>query len=484
RAIDSFIDHPGLTEQLLAVQGLTSRPWRNSGLSEAMGVPAIFRAVSLIANTTGALSLRAFRNGQMLDNEDRPRIIVRPNPLNTTREFFRDTAYHIATRGEVWWNVPVRDIDGSALALVVVEPHEIRVEANARDRFRPNIYWGDKLMPNEDMKQITWFKSGYRGYGPLQVCGAAISVAVESQMWAASFYAEGGLPSINLHSGIELTGDEALALKTQYAARGANTPFVTSGELELREIPDTSEGGQMLEARHQSKGDVANMFGIPGALLGYSAPGSSLTYQNVSGVMEEFVRGSLWPNVLEGVEQEISDLLSRSTVARFNVDALLRADIKTRFEVYGIGIDKGILDREEARRGEGLEPGDVENAPIPMSPPAAIPPAMPVEMRALQDWRCSQCGKKLAEAAGPGSAIRCKCGTRNEIAWSTRPPEPSVESRAITELVAALPDLLAAARQEPSVVNIQQPVRRREIITTERDSANNIVRMIRDEEAS
>ncbi|MEO6604362.1 MAG: hypothetical protein ABIN55_01990, partial [Aeromicrobium sp.] len=110
-----------------------------------------------------------------------------------------------------------------------------------------------------------------------------------------------------------------------------------------------------------------------------------------------------------------------------------------------------------ARRGEGLEPGDVENAPIPMSPPAAIPPAMPVEMRAIEDWRCSQCGKKLAEAAGPGSAIRCKCGTRNEVKVGT--PVPGVEFRAVTEMMAALPDLIAAAmpRQEPSVINLHQP---------------------------
>ena len=109
RSIDSFVDHPGLTEQLMAVQGLTPRPWRVAGLQEALGVPAIFRAASLIANTTGALSMEAFRkDGTKLDNNARPRVIVRPNPFTTPRDFYRDTAWAMATRGEAWWWVAKR----------------------------------------------------------------------------------------------------------------------------------------------------------------------------------------------------------------------------------------------------------------------------------------------------------------------------------------------------------------------------------------
>src|SRR5688500_5211601 len=78
---------------LMARFNVRGTVWRPIGVSEALGVPAIFRAASFIANTTGALSLRAFRNGQRLADEDRPRIIVRPNPFTTPRDFFRDTAW-------------------------------------------------------------------------------------------------------------------------------------------------------------------------------------------------------------------------------------------------------------------------------------------------------------------------------------------------------------------------------------------------------
>src|SRR5689334_14201927 len=62
RTLDSFTTYPGWTEQMLAVQGLQDRPWRYPAVREALGVPAIFRAVSLIANTTGSLAMECFRD--------------------------------------------------------------------------------------------------------------------------------------------------------------------------------------------------------------------------------------------------------------------------------------------------------------------------------------------------------------------------------------------------------------------------------------
>jgi hypothetical protein len=96
----------------------------------------------------------------------------------------------------------------------------------------------------------------------------------------------------------------------------------------------------------------------------------------------------------------MSDLLTRSTVARFNTEALLRADIKTRYEVYGLGIDKGILSSEEARQNEGMDPGDIENAPVPLAMPQAIPTSLPVERSAMREVRCPTCQRLVGKVAG------------------------------------------------------------------------------------
>lgn len=428
RSIDSFVDHPGLTEQLAAIQGLNPRPWRVAGPREALGVPAIFGAVNLIANTVGSMSMKAFRDQVELSPDKRPRVVVRPDPFRTPREFYRQTAWNIATRGEAWWWIAARDIDGMALSILNVDPAEITVTEDPQDLRYPIIEWRGKRMRTDDMRQLVYAQEAgsLRGVGPLQLCGAAISVAVEAQEWAANFYATGGHPSLWIKTALELDEDEAAAFKAQWIDADSNTPRVTGGDSveDIKEFGQNGDGSQMLGSRQYQNVEIATMFGMNATLLNAAVAGSSLTYQNVGSKFEEFIRECLRPNYLESMEQTMSDLVPRSTTVRFNTDALTLADPKTRYEVYAIGITNGIIDAPEARSFEGLAPGDVENASVPYSPPQAIPASLPIQLRAEpQDIRCdgrttrwqhgvsrAQTCNKLLSRTGTfiGSCPRCK----------------------------------------------------------------------------
>lgn len=437
RAIDSFTSMPGLTEQLLAVQGLSNRPWRVASVREALGVPSNFRSVALISNTTGSLAMEAYRKGVLLDDEDMPRIVKRPDPFRIPRDFFRDTAFDQATRGEYWWWVAARGADNEALSLIRIAPWEIRVE-QTDDRLRPRILWGNREMRREDMIHGTFLPdpnemSGpwQRGVGPLQLCGAAISVQVESDQWAANFFVEdGGYPSIVIKAAGELGvidegpdegKNEADVLRDQWMSKPNRTPrVVDDGVEDVKEFSVNSEGAALLETRESNKGMSANLFGVPGALLEYGRPGSSLTYQTVTEVFTTFVRATLAPDYLESIEQNMSDLLPRSTIARFNVKGFERADIKTRWEVYKLAVD--VIGQQEAgeiaREQEGITPGDIEFAPVPFAPPNAVPASLPVT-RSAEAVRCNgrrilkgnirPCNALLAEA--PPFIGKCRrCG--------------------------------------------------------------------------
>jgi hypothetical protein len=128
----------------------------------------------------------------------------------------------------------------------------------------------------------------------------------------------------------------------------------------------------MLDGRNASNGDIARMFGIPGVLLEYNMTGSSLTYQSIPDVQIEFLKVCLAPSYFEPFEAQFSDLLPRTQAARFNTAGLQRADIKTRYDVYNLGIPLGVISVEEAQQQEGYLPGDIEMMPVPPSPPAAV----------------------------------------------------------------------------------------------------------------
>ena len=116
----------------------------------------------------------------------------------------------------------------------------------------------------------------------------------------------------------------------------------------------------------------------------------------------DFQRRCLSPHYLEPIEQEMSDLLTRSTAARFNLKQLLRADPKTRAEVYEKLVPLGIMSADEARQAEGFNPGAVDYASTPPQLPAATPTLLPVNRTALVDLRCGKCGRLAGQGVGRG----------------------------------------------------------------------------------
>ena len=124
--VQARTEYPSLEQQLAAFHGLP-QPWAIASPDEALSVPAIFRAVTLIANTVGMLNLEVYRNRQLLV-DDVPKVVTRPNPLSTPRVFFRNTAFYMATRGEAWWWIARRDSDGIPISLYPIPPWEIVVE--------------------------------------------------------------------------------------------------------------------------------------------------------------------------------------------------------------------------------------------------------------------------------------------------------------------------------------------------------------------
>ncbi len=357
RSIDSFVDHPGLTEQLLEIQGLSTTSWYPPSIREALAVPAIFRAVTIISNLTGSFSMQAFRNGVLM--EDTPRIVSKPSALDDAHDFYRDTAYNLATRGEyIWW-------EAAPGALLNLPLHEVSIEWNQAYPLMRKYRWRNRDLPIEEVTHRTFLREpgALRGSGPLQVCGAAISVAVEATEWAARFFQRGGAPSVQLISEPPLAPGEAGALVDQWLEREGNEVRVTSGGVKAEPFQVNPEAAQLLESRRYSAAEAATMFGMDAGLLNAAVSGSSLTYQNVGQRFDDFLRGTLVPNYLEPIEHGISTKLTRPVIARFNVKTLLRADPKTQADIFSTLVAAG-MERNRAEEISGIG-SLVDTEPVP-----------------------------------------------------------------------------------------------------------------------
>jgi len=363
RSIDSFTDSPGLTEQLAEIQGIHLDTWNAPSIREALSVPAVFRAVSLIANTAGSLLMQAFRDGTLMP--DQPTLVSRPGLDGTPREFWRDTAYGLATRGRFIWLTVDRDFEDRPRKLLLLPSREVTVEFRTDLPWVRKYTWRGKELDLDDVTHGTLIRDewGLDGMGPLQVCGAALSAAVEAEEWAARFFAKGGAPATLLKYPTKLAEDEAKALKAQWLETEGNEVKIADMGLEPEPFQISPEAAQLLGSRKHSTGNVATMFGINGHLLNYAESGSSLTYQNIGEVFVDFVRSSLAPNYLVPIEDAITNLLPRSQVARFNTQELYRADLRTRADVFKTLIDAQ-MPQEQALEMSGFDVS-AELQPIP-----------------------------------------------------------------------------------------------------------------------
>jgi HK97 family phage portal protein len=444
---------PSWEQQLAAFHNRRAPAWGPASVDDALTVPAIFRAVTLISNTVGMLNLETYRNKVLItDPLEVPRITIRPNPRSRPRDFWRDTAFYLATRGEAWWYIAKRDVDGNPISLFPVPPWEIVVEKDPRNRLEPTIRWADRLMDNDDLRQITYLpdRDGLRGVGPLQMCGAAVSISVEAQTWAANFFA-GSVPSIVGSTEMDMSPAEAAILDDQWAAKASNLPRWLPLGIKVEDFSVDMSKAQAVEQRRFNDGQAAVMFGIPGSLLEYSMPGSSLTYQNVEGEYTKLVRTCLQPNYLEPIEQEMSDLLTRTHTSRFNTNEVTRADLKSRSGVYKDLVEAGVAGPVAAQivGFETLDPDAINIAPVPASPPGAEITTLPPDIRSSHtsvSVRCQQCNKLLAEFASPPyrmTCSRCKAVTASN---------GHVQEHPMLDVMRA-----AVSREQPNNITVNPP---------------------------
>ena len=125
---------------------------------------------------------------------------------------------------------------------------------------------------------------------------------------------------------------------------------------------------QNIEARKMSAQDIARIYNVPPALIGLDG---NLTYSNTEQAGIFFARHTILP-IARRIEQEVENKLltpaQRSQYfVRFNIDELMRGDIKTRADYYNTMLQAGALTPNEVRAAEHLptmQGGDTLRVPV------------------------------------------------------------------------------------------------------------------------
>jgi HK97 family phage portal protein len=353
------------------------------GLTGPMELPAVERGVELLASTVAQLQPVAYRDGSPLSVELAPRIVTRPDPWSTRYAFLHATVRSMVETGDAFWFLFDPDPETRRpRGARVLDPAEVSVEWDAR-RFLPVYTWrGRTMTPGVDLAHVPLApRAGQlRGVSPLQACSHALLAITAAELYASGYYGGAGVPSGVLTSPVELTDDEADALRAAWLAHhssGTPTPAVLSGGIAYDKVADDPEASQLVETREHGVATVARLLGIPAPLLLVSIGGSSITYANVSQLYVELVRTTVAPLYLAPIEAAMSDLVPRTSSVRFDLGELGRLDVAGRFAVYQAAAALGVLDGPAIARLEGIRPPDQVPTPYSPTPTPLEAPAAP-----------------------------------------------------------------------------------------------------------
>jgi HK97 family phage portal protein len=232
-----------------------------------------------------------------------------------------------------------------------------------------------QVVPTSRILHVPWIVPPGKtlGLSPIEHYAAVVRAGMSAQDYA-DLKRSGGLPASSLkNTAMTLTADEAEAVQNRAAKSfAAGKPFVTGNDWDLSLLTIPPNQAQFIETLNLSANGVAAAYGIDPREIGGTGVTGSITYSNDES--RSLNRANNMRPYLVRVERALARALPVRQEVRFNVDATIRTDIKTRTEVVGAQIADGRLSVNEGRALEDRTPvqgGDFHNVPAPSTAPTS-----------------------------------------------------------------------------------------------------------------
>lgn len=341
----------------------------NPGPDGAMQLSTVWNCIERRAMVVSSLPFFAYQlqqNGQKdLARTSRLYAILHdsPNSRMTPLEFWRAMMMNHDLRGNAYARLDRDERTREVLAMWPMPADQVETEVLEDGSMVYYYRLGNNVavLAAENVLHLKNLGNGTVGLPKLEYMRATVNEAANAQSAASRLFANGGKPTgLLMVDGV--LGDEARQkLKSNFAEMAmANTSrlFVLEASMKYQPISLTPEDQELLATRKFSIEEICRWFDVPPVLAHHS---NVTTWGSaVETIIDGWHKLSVRP-ILVNIEQAVTKrVLTPAQRARmsveFNHDALLRGNIKDRFEVYAKGTQNGIMTRNEARQLENLPP--------------------------------------------------------------------------------------------------------------------------------
>lgn len=352
----------------------------------ALKIDTVYACVRVLSDAISKLPLKTYQEDEQgvqksVDHYLYPLLKLRPNPYMSASDFWKCIEAQRAF-GNAYANIEFDQKTGRVKALWPIDTARVSVvidDANIVSGqvanvtgSRTNLWYeidvgqGEKRkIPAHDMLHFKGSVTinGLVGARPLDYLKLTVENAAASANFINNFFKQG----LQVKGLIQYTGnmDENAKRVFREQFESMSSGLKNSHRISLLPIGYSyvpmamnMADAQFLENTQLTIRQIANAFGVKMHQLNDLSQG---TYSNVEQQQLAFYSDTQQP-ILAGYEQELTYKLftdrelAAGYYAKFNVDSILRTDLKTRYEAYRTGIQGGFLAPNEARKREDMPP--------------------------------------------------------------------------------------------------------------------------------
>jgi HK97 family phage portal protein len=331
--------------------------------STAMQITAAFCCVRILCETIGAMPWQVYERKdddtvvRVRDHDLEQVLCWSPNEEMTVPEYKEAAVNSLCLRGNSYNWKEVR-ANGQLLSLTPISTDVLVERDKDTQRLQYKVLDRGKYItvPKEKIWHVRGFGSdGIVGYSPIGMARQALGVALAAEEFQAKFFGNGAMPSLALSVPAWMNDTQRKAAHDNInrlwgGLSNAHRVQLLEGGMTVTPITMDLKDAEFLALRQFTIQEICRIYRIPPHMV---ADLTRSTNNNIEHQALEFVMHSLLPYLTRFEYSASKHLIKpeerRKYFLRFNVEGLLRADVKSRGEFYSIMLQNGVYSRNEVR---------------------------------------------------------------------------------------------------------------------------------------
>lgn len=196
------------------------------------------------------------------------------------------------------------------------------------------------------------------GLSPIAYAALTLQTSLSAQQFAHDWFTNSTTPGGHLKNTAKvLKRPEAARVKESFkSAISTGDLWVSGNDWEYNTLAAKASESQFLETQKASVADICRYLGVPGDMIDAETATGAITYANVTQRNLQLLIMNIGPAIARREEAISAGMLPQPRYIKLNTSALLRMDIKSRYDAHKVAIDARIYPPSRALDMENMAP--------------------------------------------------------------------------------------------------------------------------------